>query len=113
MTGAAATSYEQAGVKGLAQAALAEPARRAARSTTSPIADAYARGAAYGLRATSKEAGSGGPEGGDAGSPGTPGWANSMARANQIRAAGFVAAQAVSSGDRPAQSSGPSLSDKS
>jgi type IV secretion system protein TrbL len=113
MTGAAAASYEQAGLKGLAQAALAEPARRAARSATSPIADAYARGAAYGLRATSKQPDSGGPEGGNGGGPGTPSWAKSMARANQIRAAGFVAAQAVSSGDRPAQSSGPNLSDKS
>ncbi len=111
MSGAASTSYEQGGVRGLAQAAIGEPIRRAASAMSSPIADAYAQGSAYGLRATSRNEGNGPASGGD-GQGGAPGWARSMARANRLRAAGFIAAQSISSGDRPAQGQGPNLQAK-
>lgn len=109
ITGAATTSYQEGGVRGLANAAIGTPAQAGLRAVTSPIADAYARGAAYGLRATGQlGSASGGPD--SDGNP--PSWARSMARGQTIRAAGFVAAQSIASGDRPSQSSGPSLNEK-
>jgi type IV secretion system protein TrbL len=111
VSGAASTSHEQGGLRGLAQAAIGEPIRRATAVVSNPVADAYARGSAYGLRATSSDADAGtGPGAGDAGGP--PGWAKSMARANRLRAAGFVAAQSIAAGDRPAQGQGPNLNEK-
>ncbi len=111
VSGAASTAYEQGGARGLAQAAIGEPMRRAASTVSSPIANAYAQGSAYGLRATSRNVDPGSAAGGES-QGGPPSWARGMARANRLRAAGFVAAQSLSSGDRPAQGQGPNLNEK-
>jgi type IV secretion system protein TrbL len=82
-------------------------------AVTSPIRDAYREGAAAGVRATTppSDDGSGGST--PPRPPQTPSWATTLARRQRLRDAGFLAAQALREGDRPAGAPGPDLKDKS
>jgi type IV secretion system protein TrbL len=75
------------------------------------VRDAYREGAAAGMRATAPS--SDDSSGGNPASSPTPPWATALARRQKLRDAGFMAAQALREGDRPAAGSGPDLKDKS
>ena len=84
-------------------------------AVTTPVGDAYRQGAAAGIRATAPPSneGSGAPPASSGPPPPqTPPWATALARRQRLRDAGFVAAQALREGDRPAAGSGPDLKDK-
>jgi type IV secretion system protein TrbL len=80
---------------------------------TTPVRDAYREGAAAGIRATVPPSNDDGSPPSSPPPPATPSWATALARRQKLRDAGFVAAQALREGDRPAAGSGPDLKDKS
>jgi type IV secretion system protein TrbL len=115
LSGTVAAAYQGGGAAGVVRATVTQPAARAMSTMTSPVRDAYREGAAAGIRATTppSDDGSGGSPPPGAPLPQTPPWASALARRQRLRDAGFVAAQAVREGDRPAAGPGPDLKDKS
>jgi type IV secretion system protein TrbL len=113
LAGTVSTAYEQGGVRGVAQATVARPMADAAGAMTAPVREAYAQGAAYGLRATaSNGAGTGStPPPPPPADP--PAWAQQLRRNQRLRDAAFVAGQAVREGDRPMGPAAPELKDDS
>ena len=117
LTGAVSTSYEQGGLRGVAQATVTQPVASAAASMTAPARDAYAQGAAHGLRATSQSSSNSTgtpptpPPSSSKGEP--PQWAQQLRRGQRMRDATFVATQAVREGDRPMGPANPELKDGS
>jgi type IV secretion system protein TrbL len=115
LSGTVAAAYESGGVAGVMRATVGRPAARAMGAVTTPVRDAYREGAAAGIRATTPRSsdGSGPPPPLSPPPPQTPPWATALARRQKLRDAGFVAAQTLREGDRPAAGSGPDLKDKS
>jgi type IV secretion system protein TrbL len=115
LSGTVAAAYEGAGMAGVLRATVARPAARPLGAVTTSVRDAYREGAAAGIRATAPPShdGAGGSPPSNPPPPATPSWATALARRQKLRDAGFVAAQALREGDRPAAGSGPDLKDKS
>ena len=113
LAGTVSTAYEQGGMRGVAQATVTRPMANAAASMTAPARDAYAQGAAYGLRATAQSgsASAATPASPPANEP--PQWAQQLRRDQRLRDAAFVAAGAVREGDRPMGPANPELKDGS
>ena len=113
LAGTVSTAYEQGGVRGMAQATMTRPMADATSSMTAPVRDAYAQGAAYGLRATAPDSSGTGsaPPAPPPADP--PAWAQQLRRNQRLRDAAFLAGQAVREGDRPMGPAAPELKDDS
>ena len=113
LAGTVSTAYEQGGMRGVAQATVTRPLSNAAASMSAPVRDAYAQGAAYGLRATAPAgtASATTPAAPPANEP--PQWAQQLRRNQRLRDAAIVAAGAVREGDRPMGPANPELKDDS
>jgi type IV secretion system protein TrbL len=118
LTGRVGAAYEAGGARGIARTTATAPASRMIASST-PVRDAYARGAAQGYRDAQPSSDPGDPGRGagtlaaGAAQPDAPSWAQDLARRQRTTQAGLVAAQALREGDRPAGGAGPDLKDKS
>ena len=112
LAGRTSAAYSAGGVAGVAKTAIAEPAKRAAAAVSAPVSNAYREGAAQGIRDASPSQGGGTSAASSPPANGPPAWAQNLQRQQQLRGAGFVAAQSIREGDRPSGSSGPSLNDK-
>lgn len=115
LAGTVSTAYEQGGTRGVAQATVTRPIADVASSMTAPVRDAYAIGAAYGLRATVAADGSAGstPPAPPPPPADPPAWAQQLRRNQRLRDAAFVAGQAVREGNRPMGPAAPELKDDS
>jgi type IV secretion system protein TrbL len=110
LAGTGGAAHEQAGMRGVAQAAIIRPAANLAATATAPVRDAYRQGAAQGYRATTGEPERGNTRASAAGAD-PPAWAQRLSRRQHLRDAAVVASQAVREGDRPMGSASPDLKD--
>ena len=111
LAGTVGAAHEQAGMRGVAQAAIIRPAASLGSTATAPVRDAYRQGAAHGYRATTGNSEQGGNARAGATGADPPAWAQRLSRRQHLRDAAVVASQAVREGDRPMGSASPDLKD--
>jgi type IV secretion system protein TrbL len=120
LTGTVGAAYANDGARGVANATVGAPAASMTAAVTRPVRDAYRDGAAAGYRATAPPPDAASGRGADVmasmnspTSPPAPVWAQTLARRQRLTQAGMMTQQALREGDRPANSSGPELKDRS